>query len=149
MLRELKDKYQRSLADKENLRQRLEKQIRDSKLFGIQSFCKDLLEVSDIFRKAIESVPEEKVKEADALFVSLYDGVAMTENQLLGVFRRHGLQRVIPKEGDKFDPSEQEAMFEVPLSEGKSPGCVAHVIRHGWKLHERCVRSAQVGVVKE
>lgn len=39
------DKYKRSLADGENLRKRLTKQIEDAKLFGIQSFCKDLLEV--------------------------------------------------------------------------------------------------------
>uniref|UniRef100_T1GDD3 GrpE protein homolog, mitochondrial n=1 Tax=Megaselia scalaris TaxID=36166 RepID=T1GDD3_MEGSC len=45
---ELLDKYKRSLADSENLRTRLTKQIDDAKIFGIQSFCKDLLEVADI-----------------------------------------------------------------------------------------------------
>lgn len=40
------DKYQRTLADRENVRLRLEKQIVDAKQFGIQGFCKDLLEVS-------------------------------------------------------------------------------------------------------
>ncbi|KAL7632481.1 UNVERIFIED_CONTAM: hypothetical protein RMT77_017194 [Armadillidium vulgare] len=146
---EYKDKYQRSLADRENLRQRLEKQIQESKQFGIQSFCKDLLEVTDVFRKAIESVPEEKKKEADPVFSSLYDGVVMTETHLISVFRRHGLKQIELKEGEKFDPSVQEAMFEVPVTDGKLPGTVAHVIRPGWKLHERCVRSAQVGVVKD
>ena len=42
----LQDKYKRSLADRENVRTRLEKQVKDGKLFGIQSFCKDLLDVS-------------------------------------------------------------------------------------------------------
>lgn len=65
------------------------------------------------------------------------------------VFRRHGLERIVPQAGEKFDPSIQEAMFEVPLAEGQEPGTVAHVVRTGWKLHDRCVRSAQVGVVKE
>lgn len=40
------DKYQRTLADRENVRLRLEKQIVDAKQYGIQGFCKDLLEVS-------------------------------------------------------------------------------------------------------
>lgn len=41
----LQDKYQRTLADRENVRNRLEKQIIEAKQFGIQGFCKDLLEV--------------------------------------------------------------------------------------------------------
>lgn len=41
----LQEKYQRTLADRENVRNRLEKQITEAKQFGIQGFCKDLLEV--------------------------------------------------------------------------------------------------------
>ena len=65
------------------------------------------------------------------------------------VFRRHGLSSVTLAVGNKFDPGWQEAMFEVPsASEDQQPGTVAHVLRPGWKLHERCIRSAQVGVYK-
>ena len=34
------DKYRRSLADFENLRNRMNKQVSDAKIFGIQGFCK-------------------------------------------------------------------------------------------------------------
>ena len=34
------DKYKRSLADFENLRNRMNKQVADAKIFGIQGFCK-------------------------------------------------------------------------------------------------------------
>ena len=37
---DLLDKYRRSLADFENLRNRMNKQIGDAKIFGIQGFCK-------------------------------------------------------------------------------------------------------------
>ena len=37
---DLLDKYRRSLADFENLRNRMNKQVSDAKLFGIQGFCK-------------------------------------------------------------------------------------------------------------
>lgn len=46
----LQDKYQRALADRENVRLRLEKQVSDAKLYGIQGFCKDLLEVRSFLR---------------------------------------------------------------------------------------------------
>ncbi|XP_068212052.1 grpE protein homolog 1, mitochondrial [Palaemon carinicauda] len=145
---DLTDKYQRTLADRENVRVRLQKEISDAKQYGIQGFCKDLLDVSDVFSKALSSVPEEKVKEGPSELKTLYDGLVMTENQLTSVFRRHGLTQFIPEIGDKFDPSLQEAVFELPAPD-KEPGTVAHVIRSGWKLHSRCIRSAQVGVVKD
>lgn len=40
------DKYKRALADGENVRRRMMKQVEDAKSFAIQSFCKDLLDVS-------------------------------------------------------------------------------------------------------
>jgi len=59
---ELLDKYKRSLADSENMRNRLNKQISDAKIFGIQSFCKDLLEVADTLGHATQAVPKDKVQ---------------------------------------------------------------------------------------
>jgi len=41
----IQDKYLRALAELENVRARLTKQIADSKLYAVQGFCKDLLEV--------------------------------------------------------------------------------------------------------
>lgn len=148
-LHELKDKYQRTLADRENVRRRLEKQVSDAKLYGIQSFCKDLLEVSDVFRKALESVSPEDFKEGGEQLRGLYDGLSMTETQMLNVFKRHGLRLLSLDIGSRFDPSSQEAMFEVAATGDLKPGDVAHILRHGWQLHDRCIRSAQVGVVKD
>ena len=76
------DKYKRALADGENLRVRLMKQIDDAKLFGIQGFCKDLLEVADILGKATESVPKDQLTDSNPHLKSLYEGLIMTEAQL-------------------------------------------------------------------
>lgn len=77
----MQDKYKRSLADTENMRKRLTKQIEDAKLFGIQGFCKDLLTVSDILQKATECVPAEELKTNSPL-KNLYEGLTMTEAEL-------------------------------------------------------------------
>ena len=50
---EILDKYRRAIAESENMRKRLTKQIEDGKIFGIQSFSKDLLEVADVLDKAV------------------------------------------------------------------------------------------------
>lgn len=143
---ELLSKYKRALADGENLRNRLNKQIEDAKLFGIQGFCKDLLEVADILGKATESVPQEELTNNNPHLKTLYEGLKMTEAQLHKVFNKHGLVSLNPL-NEKFDPNQHEALFQQDV-EGKEPGTVMAVSKLGYKLHERIVRPALVGVVK-
>jgi molecular chaperone GrpE len=78
----LEDKYKRALAEGENIRVRLTKQINDAKLFGIQGFCKDLLDVADVLGKATESVPKNEITEKNPHLKNLYEGLVMTEAQL-------------------------------------------------------------------
>ncbi|ALC41624.1 Roe1 [Drosophila busckii] len=142
---ELLDKYKRSLADSENLRTRLNKQISDAKIFGIQSFCKDLLEVADTLGHATQAVPKDKLN-ANADLKNLYEGLSMTRASLLQVFKRHGLEPLDPI-NQKFDPNQHEALFQ---KEDKTvePNTVVEVTKLGYKLHERCIRPALVGVSK-
>lgn len=143
--KDLDDKYKRSLADSENMRKRLTKQIEDAKIFGIQSFCKDLLDVSDILTSATEAVPKEEVDKNTHL-KGLYEGLVMTKAQLNQVFKRNGLVQVNPL-NEKFNPNFHEALFqqEVP---NKESGTVVVVSKIGYKLHERVLRPALVGVSK-
>lgn len=141
------DKYKRALAESENMRVRLQRQIEEAKVFGIQSFSKDLLEVADILGMAVDSVPKETVKSTDnPVLKSLYEGVSMTEKQLQTVFRRHGIIQINPV-GQKFDPNEHHAIFEAEDA-SKEPGTVSVVTKIGYKLKERTIRPAMVGVVK-
>ena len=56
-------------------------QVEDAKIFGIQGFCKDLLNVADILQKATESVPTAEL-ESNAHLKGLYEGLKMTEAEL-------------------------------------------------------------------
>ena len=124
----------------------MQKQISDAKLFGIQGFCKDLLEVADILGAATGTVPMEEVNK-NLHLKTLYEGLTMTQSQLQKVFIRHGLHKLDPEEGEKFNPHVHEALFEQPL-EGRTPGTIATVTKIGYRLHERTIRPALVGVVK-
>jgi molecular chaperone GrpE (heat shock protein) len=44
-LEAMRDKYQRALAEAENVRRQCNKRVEESKQYAVQSFCKDLLEV--------------------------------------------------------------------------------------------------------
>ncbi|XP_066248391.1 grpE protein homolog, mitochondrial [Euwallacea similis] len=143
---ELLDKYKRSLADGENLRQRLTKQIAEAKIYGIQGFCKDLLDVADVLNKATETVPKDEITDSNPHLKGLYEGLIMTEAQLKNVFKRHGLEPVNPL-NEKFNPNFHEALFQQAI-EGKEPGTVVVVSKIGYKLHDRVLRPALVGVSK-
>ncbi|XP_052873014.1 grpE protein homolog, mitochondrial [Anopheles cruzii] len=142
----LDDKYKRALAESENIRRRLTKQIEDAKQFGIQGFCKDLLEVADILGHATEAVPKEEVSERNPHLKNLFEGLTMTRAQLNSVFRRHGLEAVNPM-NEKFNPNLHEALFQQEV-ENVEPNTVVVVSKIGYKLHDRCIRPALVGVTK-
>ena len=144
-VKEIDDKFKRALAEAENSRIRMKKQVEDAKIYGIQSFCKDLLDVADVLEKALETVPREQLATNEVLN-NLFTGVEMTEKQLQSIFRRHGLLKINPV-GEKFNPNEHHALFE-SVVEGKEPGSVAVVTKIGYKLHDRTIRPAMVGVVK-
>ena len=135
----------RTLAEIENVRKRMEKQVEEAKLFGIQNFAEDILEVADVLEKATESIAKESLdKDANPPLVSLYDGLKLTEAQLQKVLLKNGVTK-IHTTGDMFDPKVHEALFEVP---GDKPGTIAVVSRVGYLLNGRTIRAAKVGVVK-
>ena len=155
-LAELKDKYLRAMAETENTRIRMRKEIDSVKIYGIQGFCKDLLEVADVLNLAIVNTDPNQKKDqqqtasagdAQLQLQSMHKGLIMTETCLLKIFEKHGLARIMPKEGDKFDPNLHEAIFRIPI-EGKESGTVNVLTKIGFKLHERVIRAAQVGVIQ-
>lgn len=133
----------RALAEAENTRTRLTRQVDEAKKFAIQDFAKDVVEVADILDKAVGSVKEEDLQDNTPL-VTLFEGLKLTEAELHKVMGKNGLER-IDKDGVMFDPNIHEALFEVP---GDKHGTVAMISRVGYILQGRTVRPARVGVVK-
>ena len=140
------DKYLRALAETENIRKRMTNQVQEARLFGIQVFAKDLLEIADILDRAMQSVDTDAVKQSsNKEFKSLYEGLALTDVQLQKIFKRNGLEKVNP-EGEKFDPNIHEALYQV---KGDKPGIVMDVTQVGYILNGRTIRSAKVGIFSE
>uniref|UniRef100_A0A9E8CLW4 Protein GrpE n=1 Tax=Bosea sp. NBC_00436 TaxID=2969620 RepID=A0A9E8CLW4_9HYPH len=141
---DLKDKLLRTLAEMENLRRRTEREIADAKAYAVTSFARDMLGSSDNLRRALESVPADAMKTVDAAVKALHEGVELTERELLKTLERHGVRRIDPQ-GEKFDPNLHQAMFEAPDAE-IAKGQVSKVVQIGYKIGERVLRPALVGV---
>ncbi|PZU84474.1 MAG: nucleotide exchange factor GrpE [Chelatococcus sp.] len=141
---EMKDKLLRTLAEMENLRRRTEREVADAKAYAVTSFARDMLGSADNLRRALESVPEAARGAGEAALKALIEGVELTERDLLKTLERHGVRRVEPH-GEKFDPNLHSAMFEAPDAE-IAKGFVSKVVQTGYKIGERVLRPALVGV---
>ena len=147
-VKDLNDKLLRTLADMENLRERTRRQAEAAEKFAIQGFCKDLLDVADNLGRAVSTV--EVGEDADATktaatLESLHEGVLMVEKQLASTLAKHGVEKYDPT-GEPFDANDHMALFNVPLVEGAEAGTVAAVTKAGYRLHDRVIGAAEVGV---
>ena len=143
---EYKDKLLRTLAEMENLRRRTEREVADSRAYGITSFARDVLAVADNMHRALEAIGPELREQGDAKAKSLIEGVELTERELLKSLEKNGVRKFSPQ-GEKFDPNLHQAMYEVPNAD-VPPGHVAHVMQSGYMIGERVLRPALVGVAK-
>ncbi|MBN2907307.1 MAG: nucleotide exchange factor GrpE [Rhodobacteraceae bacterium] len=138
---ELRDRFMRALADAENSRKRAERDRREAENYGGSKLARDMLPVYDNLSRALEVIAEDQ-REANK---ALIEGVELTQRELLNVFSRHGIVRVVPEIGDRFDPLIHQAMFEAPVPDTKA-GDIIQVMTVGFMLHDRLLRPAQVGV---
>jgi len=138
---ELRDKFMRALADAENSRKRSERDRREAENYGGSKLARDMLPVYDNLNRALEAVSEDMRGTTGGLI----EGVELTMRELLNIFERHGITKVAPEIGDRFDPLIHEAMFEAPVP-GSKAGDVIQVMAEGFMLHDRLLRPAQVGV---
>lgn len=137
----LKDKWMRALADAENSRKRSERDRREAESYGGSKLARDLLPVYDYLKRGLEVSTDEQREVAAALI----EGVELTMREVVNVFKKHGIEPIVPQIGDRFDPQDHEAMFEAPIP-GTKAGDIIQVMAEGFMLHDRLLRPAQVGV---
>jgi molecular chaperone GrpE len=144
---EHKDRLLRTLAEMENLRKRTDREVSDTRQYGIASFARDVLAVADNMERALGALDAELSETANPALKTLLEGVELTERELLKVLEKHGVKKYEPKKGDKFDPNLHQAMFELP-DPSQPAGTVAQVVQPGYMIGERMLRPALVAVAK-
>jgi molecular chaperone GrpE len=137
------DQHLRNLAEMENVRTIAKRDVETAKQFAVQKFAKSLLEVADNLARATETVGE---GEQSPEVANLVQGVTLTQNQLLKVFAGNGIEQV-GVISEMFDPNFHEAMFEYDDPD-QEPGAIGQIVSIGYKMKGRCLRAAQVGIIK-
>jgi len=139
----LRDRLMRALAETENTRRQGERRAQDAQQYATTNFARELLQVVDNLRRAIEASPADpEARKADGLL----EGVAATERILMQILNRFGV-REIGALNEPFDPKKHEAVMETDETE-QPPGSVVQVLEDGYMLHDRLLRPARVVVAK-
>ncbi|KIK08625.1 hypothetical protein K443DRAFT_672149 [Laccaria amethystina LaAM-08-1] len=152
-------------ADFLNLQRNAAREKEQTRDFAITRFASDLLETVDVLAMALKSVPatalsthessqtsttpppEPLPKSHEAYLRELYTGVEMTHRLLLQTLFKYHVKPFDPT-GDKFDPNQHEALYQVPIP-GEEPGTVIDCQKTGYTIKDRVLRAAQVGVVQD
>jgi molecular chaperone GrpE len=134
-----RDRTMRALADAENTRRRALKDRDDAGKYAVSNFARDLLDFSDNFKRALESMPEDTPP-------AVAEGLNAMRTELLNTFERHGIRKIEPLD-EPFDANFHEVMFEAP-SPDKQAGTIIQVIEAGYVLNDRLLRAAKVGIAK-
>lgn len=143
----MKDQGLRALAEAENTRKRAIKDREDASKYAVANFARDLLDYTDNFKRAIDSVPDELKSSGDDRIKNMITGLEAMQRQLLQTFEKNGIKKLEPRD-EPFNPHFHEVMFEVPGT-GKPAGTIIQLVDAGYILHDRLLRPARVGVAKD
>lgn len=143
---DFKDKYIRAVAEMENLRKRLSRDVEDARQYAVTGFAREMLDVSDNLERALAAIDQEKAAQ-DPQLKNLIEGVEMVHGQLQRTFGKFKIEKTSPKPGEKFNPELHQAMFEMPTTDYPQ-GTVAQVMQPGYVIAGRLLRPAMVGTAK-
>ncbi len=139
---EQKNLYMRALADYDNYRKRVERDIQDLSERGRRDLLKRILPVLDNLARA------EEYRKAGAPVEKIIDGVMQTSKQLLAALEAEKV-RPIEVVGKPFDPSIAEAVATQPAADGVEDNTVVAEAAKGYYMGDDVLRPAQVVVAKK
>jgi molecular chaperone GrpE len=128
---------QRTQADFENYRKRVARDAALAQDRGVVKLAKELLPALDNLDRALEAADEED---------PLLTGVRLVRSELSAALARVGIEAFTPL-GEPFDPNQQEAMAQQPVS-GAASGTVAEVYQNGYRTGDTIIRPARVLVAE-
>ena len=129
---------QRTQADFDNFRKRAARDAAAAADRGVSRLAKELLPALDHLELALQAA------ERDAAAAEFAKGVRLVQDEMGKALARVGIEGFSPQ-GEKFDPSEHEAMAQQP-GDGAEPGTVIAVYQQGYRLNGTVLRPARVVV---
>jgi molecular chaperone GrpE len=135
---ETHEKYLRAIADLQNYRRRVSRDMADRQQYANEDLLTQLLPVADNCGQALAGICQTDDPEC------IIKGVEMILAQLHDFMQGHGVEQISPL-GQQFDPNLHEAVEAVPTDQTE-PNTIVGVLQPGYTLRERLLRPAKVRV---
>jgi molecular chaperone GrpE len=130
--------WQRTKADFINFKRDEMARLEQAVKYGSEEFMREMIRVLDSFDLGLAALEKQGPVEK---------GVYMIRAQVEDALKRFGLERIIIKPGDPYDPALAESIIE---EESDGPECaVLEEIEPGYRLHQKIVRPARVKISKK
>jgi molecular chaperone GrpE len=130
-------RYQRLAADFENYKRRTRQELADRQQYANEELLRKLLPILDNFRRALDHAPQ-------GIDPNWFEGIKLIARQFEETLQSQGLS-TIPAVGEKFDPSQHEAIAREETDEHEE-GTVVEEMQPGYRLHNRVLRPTLVKV---
>jgi molecular chaperone GrpE len=135
-------RFQAMAAEHQNFQRRASLNEQEARTSSRQGVVQALIPLMDHFEMALMQDPE-KVSAKDVIA-----GVEMIRSEFLRMLSGYGVSAIEPKVGEEFHPGPHAAMMQ-QAAEGVEPGHISMVMGVGYKLGDRVIRPAKVGVAPE
>ena len=139
-LDEAKNRALRALADLENYRTRVHRQMAEERKYASLDLIRELLPVWDNIGRALEAVAATQNLEA------LVEGVQMVHSQFLEILKKNHCEK-IEAVSQPFDPNYHASVAQVPSVEHPA-NTVLEEVQSGFRLYDRVVRPSKVVLAK-
>ena len=137
--KDLRDEMLRMRAETDNLRKRLQREKHDSVQFANERLIKQLIPIFENLDRALKA-PDTNVE-------SLKEGVKMTSDQALALFKKENVEP-IQAVGEPFDPSIHEVLSQIE-SNDHDENTVIEEFSKGYRMNGRVLLPARVVTAKK
>ncbi|WP_410541941.1 nucleotide exchange factor GrpE [Wolbachia endosymbiont (group A) of Oxytorus armatus] len=130
---QLEDHLRRAVADNENVKRIMQRQISDASDYAVTKFARDMIDSCDNLKKVMEIL-----KDGDPV----HEGIKVAYQKIINDLKKHEVEEVDPL-GELFDSNLHQAVVEREDNE-KEPGTIVEVLQTGYTIKNRLLRPAMV-----
>ena len=135
-LEETRNRTLRAMADLENYRARINRQMAEERKYASLELMRELLPVWDNIGRALEAVSVSRNLE------SLVEGVQMVHTQFLEVLKKYHCEKIEAMH-QPFDPNVHASVAQMPSVQHPA-NTIIEEVQTGFRLFDRVVRPSQV-----
>ncbi|UWI82958.1 nucleotide exchange factor GrpE [Wolbachia endosymbiont of Howardula sp.] len=135
---QLEDHLRRAIADNENVKRIMHKQINDASDYACTKFARDMIESCDNLKKIMENLQEND---------PIHEGIKVAYQKIMNDFKKYDIEEIYPL-GQYFDSNLHQAIMEREDSK-ETPGTIIEILQTGYTIKNRLLRPAMVIIAKK